>query len=84
MRRTPMNPDMQLTPRELRQEEQRIDGELASFARPPGSAPVIRLWVVEYEHNGHCYRTVVEHYTRDEAMTRFRRDNPHVELRECY
>jgi hypothetical protein len=45
---------------------------------------VERLWVIEYEYNDQCWRTVVEHYTREQAMEKFRRDHPNVELRECY
>lgn len=56
---------------------------LASAAGSASEA-VERLWVIEYEHNGQCWRTVVEHYTREQALARFQRDNPHVTVRECY
>ena len=45
---------------------------------------VERLWVIEYEYENQIWRTVVEHYTREQAMEKFRRDHPNVELRECY
>ena len=64
-----------------------VTGAATRRSAPRGgstSEAVIKMWVIEYEHNGQCWRTVIEHYTREQAMARFQRDNPHVHLRECY
>lgn len=42
-----------------------------------------QLFRVEYEHDGRVWATVIEADDREHAMTIFRRDNPHVELRAC-
>jgi hypothetical protein len=55
-----------------------------SGATGAASEDTITLWAVDYEYENQIWRTVVEHYTRELAMEKFRRDHPNVELRECY
>jgi hypothetical protein len=58
--------------------------QTTSGATGAASEDTIKLWAVDYEHENQTWRTVVEHYTREQAMEKFRRDHPNVELRECY
>lgn len=44
----------------------------------------LRLFVVEYEHAGQQWRTVVEAVDEASARRQFQRDNPHVTLLACY
>jgi hypothetical protein len=58
--------------------------QTTSGATGAASEDTIKLWAVDYEYENQIWRTVVEHYTRQQAITRFQRDNPHVTVRECY
>ena len=58
--------------------------QTTSGATGAASEDTIKLWAVDYEYKKQIWRTVVEHYTREQAMEKFRRDHPNVELRECY
>ena len=62
-----------------------MSAETKDNPQPPLPAPDgPTLWTIEYAGDGDIWRTAVEADSREDAMRIFRRDNPGIEIRECW